>query len=381
MSECPAGESHPRGRTSTFMRTDLHAVIMAGGSGTRFWPASRHDRPKQLLPLAAGKTLIEATVDRLAPLVPEERRWIVTNPTQAAKIATTLPSFPSSQIIVEPAPRDTAACIALTVARLEARSPGAVVAVLPSDHLIRPTERFVELLERGVEVASDRRTLVTFGIKPTWPATGFGYIEPGAPLVDGPPGSHSIARFREKPNLGTAREFIASGRFLWNSGIFVWTTDALLAAMDVGSPALAACTRRMIDAARDGDEDAVAEAFDQAPRTSFDFAVMEKAPHAAVVEADYEWSDVGSFLALDTVVPPDDKGNVLALFDGADSSLLDARDCVVYAEGPRTVALLGTNDLVCVAVGDAVLVCPKHRIDDMKSLVQQLRDEGRDALL
>ncbi|MCA8941746.1 MAG: mannose-1-phosphate guanylyltransferase [Planctomycetes bacterium] len=361
---------------------NLHAVIMAGGSGTRFWPASRQDRPKQLLPLApGGKTLIEATVDRLAPLVDPEHLWIVTNPTQVDRLKSIMESFDESQVIVEPEPRDTAACIGLSVAKLEAADPNAVVAIVPSDHVITPTERFVDLLRRGAEVASDGRTIVLFGVKPTRPATGFGYIEPGAPIEGAPEGAREILRFREKPNLDTAREFVTSGRFLWNSGIFLMTAQALLTAMDVGSPALAKATRAMIDASRTGDQAAVQAAFCSAPRMSVDYAVMEKAPHAAVIEADLSWSDLGSFLALDTIATPDKQGNVCRLMDGAEATMLDARDCVVYAEGERTVALLGTHDLVCVAVDDAVLVCPKHRIDDMKSLVQKLRDERRENLL
>lgn len=361
---------------------NLHAVIMAGGSGTRFWPASRQNRPKQLLPLApGGKTLIEATVDRLTPLVDPRHLWVVTNPTQVDRLKSIMESFDQAQVIVEPEPRDTAACIALSIARLEAADPGAVVAIVPSDHVIEPTERFVELMQRGAELASDGRTIVLFGVKPTRPATGFGYIEPGAPIPEGPDGARRIARFREKPNLDTAREFVSSGRFLWNSGIFLMTASALLDAMDVGSPALAESTRAMIEATRSGDMAALETAFKSAPRMSVDYAVMEKAPHAAVLEADLSWSDLGSFLALGTIAPPDQNGNVQRLMDGASASMLDARDCVVYAEGKRTVALLGTHDLVCVAVGDAVLVSPKHRIDDMKSLVQQLRDEQRDELL
>ncbi len=361
---------------------NIHAVIMAGGSGTRFWPASRLNRPKQLLPLAkGGQTLIEATVDRLRSLVAPEHLWIVTNPSQVELLREIMTSFDERQIIVEPEPRDTAACIALSIARLEAIDPGAVIAMLPSDHVIEPTDVFVDLLERGAEIASDKRTLVTFGIRPTRPATGFGYIEPGDPLDSGVDGAHKIRRFREKPNLDTAREFVSSGRFLWNSGIFVWTAEAILAAMDVGNPELASATREMIDAARGEDHAGVEDAFRRAPKVSVDYAVMENAPSAAVIEADLKWSDLGSFRALGTVFPEDSSGNVEALMDGAKATLLDARDCVVYGEGERMIAMLGTHDLVCVAVGDAVLVCPKHRIDDMKSLVQQLRDEGRDDLL
>lgn len=364
------------------MQPHHHAVIMAGGSGTRFWPASRLDRPKQLLPLAGdGRTLIEATVERMAAVVPRANIWIITNPRQVAGIQTALPGFDRDRIIVEPEPRDTAAAVALSLASLEARAPGATMAVVPSDHLIEPIDRFAALMRCAFEVAEDDKTLTTFGIRPTYPATGFGYIEPGDPHPCDGADAWSIARFREKPDLETAREFLASGKQLWNSGMFVWTNKALMSAIETSNPELARATREMIGACEREDAAARDAAFRSAPKISFDYAVMERAEHAAVIATDFDWSDLGSFLALDSIAAPDGDGNVEALFEGARAALHDAKDCTVYGEGPRTVAMLGTQGLVCVAVDDAVLVCPKDRVDDMKALVQQLRERGQDELL
>jgi mannose-1-phosphate guanylyltransferase len=355
----------------------LHAVILAGGSGTRFWPASRGHRPKQFLPLAGGqRTLLQATVERLRGLVPVDRLWIVTNPQQAGGVLAAAPGFPPEQVIVEPHARDTAPCVALAAARIEARDPGAVHVVLPADHRIEPAAAFQRLLERGAELAADGRTLVTFGIQPARPATGFGYIELGAQLDGGQPAAYRVARFREKPDVATARAFVESGRFLWNSGIFVWTAAALLAAMRAGHRDLLAAAERMAAACRAGDDQALAAAFAAAPKTSIDYAVMERAPQVAVVRADLRWDDLGSFVTLGAEFAPDAAGNVQVAGAGARLLLEDARGCVAYAEGRRVVALFGVHDLVVVAVDDAVLVCPKDRAEDLKALVQRLREQG-----
>ncbi len=365
--------------------TQLHAVIMAGGSGTRFWPASRQKRPKQFLPLAHGVPLIQATVDRLRGLVDPDRIWIVTNRTQARPMQKLLRDFPAGRIIVEPEARDTAPCVALSVAHIAAREPDATLITLPADHVITPTDDFQHLLRRGAELASDQRTLVTFGIAPTFPATGYGYIETGEPLDQGEPKAFRAVRFREKPDLATAEQFVQSGRFLWNSGIFVWSVTAIRAAMAHGSPELAAACEAMTTALHNPDFAARARscnaAFRRAPKKSVDYAVMEHARHVAVIRADVRWDDVGAFTALGAVAPTDALGNVALGIDGASHVACESRDNIVYAEGKRTVALFGVRDLVVVAVGDAVLVCPKDRAADLKVLVEQVKAEGRKDLL
>ena len=360
---------------------NLHAIIMAGGSGTRFWPASRAARPKQFLPLADGQPLIRAAVERMAGCCTPDRIWIVTNATQARALPDILPELPTSQIIVEPEARDTAPCIALATATVQARDPSAIMAVLPADHVITPKDAFCAMIERGAAIAADQETLVTFGVKPTYPATGYGYIECGEALDDAQPPARKADRFREKPDLPTAEQFLASGNFLWNSGIFVWSAAAVRAAMKVGKPELLECTDRLLAGIEQGDEDAVTKAFRSAPKISIDFAVMEQAPKVAVVDAIIDWNDVGSFPGLDGVAPEDDQGNATLLCDGAQHIAVESTGNTIYAEGSRTVALFGADNLVVVAVGDAVMVCPRDKADELKKLVDHVKQLGRTDLL
>lgn len=361
--------------------SSLHAIVMAGGSGTRFWPASRTARPKQFLPLAHGKLLIQATIDRLVGLCDPANVWIVTNPLQARTLAKLLPDFPRDHVIVEPEARDTAPCVALATATIAARDPDATMIVLPADHVIEPVAEFHRMLRRGAALAADDTTLVTFGVTPTSPATGYGYIECGAPLDGAAPRAFAAQRFREKPDLATAQQFLATGGFLWNSGIFVWTVKGIRRAMANSHPELAAATDRMIQSVAKGQRAQVTRIFKKAPKTSIDYAIMEKAKQVAVVEATVRWDDVGSFPALTAVGQGDDAENFALLTGGAAQIALQSQGNIVYAEGPRTVALFGVQDLVVVAVGDAVLVCPKHRAADLKVLVEHVRAKGRTDLL
>jgi mannose-1-phosphate guanylyltransferase len=352
---------------------------MAGGSGTRFWPASRSARPKQMLPLAAGVPLITATIDRLAGLVAPERTWVVTNAAQVDGLRALVPALPRAQFVVEPEPRDTAPCIALAAATIAAREPRATMVAMPADHVITPVATFHAAVRRAATLAADDRTLVTFGVQPTRPATGFGYIECGARLDDGAPAACRAARFREKPDADTAAAFLAAGTFLWNSGIFVWTIPALLAAMRTTAPELGAATERMIAGGAAG-PDAVAAAFRTAPRTSIDFAVMERAERVAVVRADFGWNDVGGFTALDTVVDGDGDGNHALLAAGSAFLPCQSTRNLVFAEGGRTVCLFGVDDLVVVDTDDAVMVCPRARADELKQLVEHVRSRHPELL-
>lgn len=360
---------------------NLHAVIMAGGSGTRFWPASRRLRPKQFLPLVSGKPLLQTTLDRIAGLVPPECTWIVTNAELARQLKRIVPGFPRQQVLVEPESRDTAPCLALATAHIAARDTEATMLVMPADHVIPDTRAFHRLVRRGVKLAADSRTLVTFGVTPTHPATGYGYLETGARLDQAAPAAFAARRFREKPDLPTARRFLKKGGFLWNSGIFVWTTRALRSAMARANPALAAGTETMLAAVKAGRRQALARAFRALPRTSIDYGVMEQAAHTAVVKADLCWDDVGSFPALTAVGERDADGNVQVLGACSTALSLDSRDNVVYAEGKQTVALFGVHDLVVVSVDDVVMVCPKDRAPNLKELVEHARRHGREDLL
>jgi mannose-1-phosphate guanylyltransferase len=366
--------------------SSLHAIIMAGGSGTRFWPASRAGRPKQFLPLARGTPLLQATIERLAGLCDRDHVWIVTNATQAKALPKLLPDFPRDHVIVEPEARDTAPCVALATATIAARDPQATMVLLPADHVIEPATTFQQMLRRGAAIAADNETLVTFGVPPTYPATGYGYVECGTALDELQPHAFAARRFREKPDLATAQQFLADGGFLWNSGIFVWTVPAIRAAMAAGNEALATATSALITAltkgsAGKGSKSAVKRAFQSAPKTSIDYAILEHASRIAVVEATVRWDDVGTFPALSSVGTGDDANNFAVLTAGASQITLQSEGNLVYAEGKRTVALFGVHDLVVVAVGDAVMVCPKNRAADLKALVDHVRAQGRTDLL
>jgi mannose-1-phosphate guanylyltransferase len=358
----------------------MHAVIMAGGSGTRFWPASRRTRPKQLLPLASGRSLIQTTVERVRDLAGPDRTWIVTNPRQLDPMLTALNEFPREQIIVEPEPRDTAPCVALAAAVIEARDPGATMAVMPADHLIDAPERFQADLEQAARLAQDDTTLVTFGIPPTYPATGFGYIELGNALPQ-VTGAFDVLRFREKPDQTTAQTFLESGQFLWNSGIFVWNFVSLTRAMETACPELAICTHTMLAAARVDDDAARDAAFQQAPRISVDYAVMEKAEHVAVIRATFGWDDLGSFAALGALADRDLHGNITVNQSAAAVLQLQSERCTAYTEGAQTIALFGVRDLIVVNTPDVVLVCPRDRAEDIKEFIRHLQHIGRDDLL
>lgn len=359
----------------------LHALVMAGGSGTRFWPASRAARPKQFLPLVGGTPMIAATIDRLDGLCGPDRVWVATSKRLGKPITKLLPALLPDRLILEPEARDTAPCIALAAARIAAIDPQATMLVLPADHVITPVDAFQAMLRAGAAIADDGATLVTFGVPPTFPATGFGYVECGAELPGQPLPSYAVRRFREKPDRATAEGFLRSGGFLWNSGIFAWRVDAILQAMRAADPELGAAADAMVAAARKGDKAALQRAFLKAPKRSIDYAVMEKAAKVAVVRAPIRWDDVGSFPALAAIAAPDADGNVAVVADGASHLPLQSSGNIVYADGPRTVALFGVRDLVVVAVDDAVLVCPKERAQDLKALVEHVRNSGRADLL
>lgn len=363
----------------------VHAVIMAGGSGTRFWPASRQIRPKQLLPLASGTPMIAAAIERLNGICAPENIWIVTNETQKKAVGKLLLDFPIDQVLIEPEARDTAPCIAFAMATIAARDPDATLVVLPADQVIDPIPEFERMVTRARAIAADKKTLVTFGIPPTFAATGYGYVELGEALsagaADGAPRAFVTQSFREKPDEATAQQFVDSGKFWWNSGIFVFELAAMHSAFAAHEPALATATDQMTDAIKNDDRAAVSKAFGEAPKTSIDFAIMEKAEHIAVVECTANWDDIGSFPALARIEPADEAGNHNSLHDGGSATALESKGNIVYAEGQRTVALFGVEDLVVVAVDDAVLVCPKDRASELKSMVEHIKKQGRNDLL
>jgi mannose-1-phosphate guanylyltransferase len=355
-----------------------HAVILAGGRGTRFWPLSRRRRPKQLLDLTADGPLLAATVARIEPAVPRERQWIITGADLTEGVVDALPAFPRDHIIGEPIGRNTAAAVGLAAAVLQEQDGDVPFAVLPSDHLIAPALTFCSALERALEIAGHTDLLLTFGIAPTRPETGYGYIEAGPELANAAP-ARTVVAFAEKPDRATAQRYLSGGRHLWNSGMFVWRAGVVLAGLRQHLPQ---AVEPLVGVARAGApgtarfEAALKTAYGDLPSISIDYALMERAANVAVLPAAFEWNDVGHWIAMRDLWPRDSAGNaargrVLAL---------DSGGCIVY--GPdRLTALVGIKDLIVVHTPDVTLVCSADRAQDVRRLIEELERSGDDRYL
>ena len=342
-----------------------HAVLLAGGSGTRFWPLSRARRPKQFLPLATDKTLLAETSARVEELAGAAHTWVVCGRDHAAAAREALPTLPPAHLVVEPAARNTAPAIGLAAVEVSREDPSATLVVLPSDHHIAQPEAFREALRTAVRVAQGG-DLVTLGIPPTRPETGYGYLRRGAEREKG---VYAVEAFVEKPDAATAGKYLRDPAYSWNAGIFVFRADALLEAIREHLPAVHEALARI---ARD--PAALAEAFPRVPSISIDYGVMEKAKRIALVDpGPIGWSDVGSFAALSEVRTLDARGNVLS----GDALAIDSDGCVVLSEGGRLVAAVGLGNMCVIDSGDAVLVVPKDRAQDVRKVVDALRAIGR----
>jgi mannose-1-phosphate guanylyltransferase len=356
----------------------VHAVILAGGSGTRFWPASRRHTPKQLLPLggSADVPLIAATLQRLRPLIPDERVWVSTGAALVTATAATLPTVPATHMLAEPVARNTAPAIGWATATIARQDPDALVAVLPADHAIADEEAFRGVVTRALR-AAEGGWLATIGVVPTRPDTGYGYIEVGELLAAAGEGVHAAARFVEKPNRTTAGGYLAGGRHLWNAGMFFFRAKAMLAAIEKHLPALARGLDAIDAAARAGNEAAVlAQVFPTLPSISIDHGVMEKAERIAVVPGDFGWNDVGSWEATWEMSARDDSGNSLpegSIAVDAKNNLV--RDMSLTAQKKRW-ALVGVSDLVVVETDDAVLVISREKAQDVRAVVEALTKRG-----
>ncbi len=356
-------------------RHDLAVVIMAGGSGTRFWPLSTDTRPKQFLVLFGDRSMIQLTWDRVIGLVPRERVFVLTNARYVPLVREQLPDLPVDNIIGEPMARDTAGAVALATAICRGRFGDPVMTVLTADHLIQPTERFHDTLLSAARGARESGALYTFGIAPSFPATGYGYLEAGEAVGEGERADHfELEGFREKPDLATAREFLKSRRYAWNSGMFVWNTSAIHDALRRFLPAHAGIVETLAEADLTPDWEAALEAaFEPLPKISIDYGVMEKADRVRMVRATFEWSDVGDWLALETFHEPDGEGNR----GSGRIRPLSASTNAVFCEDPdETVALVGVRDLIVVRAGGRTLVAHRTATEAVKDLVNRLREDG-----
>lgn len=343
----------------------LHIFIMAGGSGERFWPLSRTKLPKHLLRLLGDQTLLETTVRRVEGLVPWERVYVLTNAAQAEAVRTELPFLPAENVLVEPEKRDTAPACALAAGLARARDPEAVCALLPADAMIHNVAVFQRQFRRAAVLAAESGALLTFAIPPTGPSTAFGYLHLGDAVGE----ALRVVRFVEKPDLPTAEEYYRSGQYGWNAGMFLWKADVFLGELDRLAPELAAFVR---DFPADDPTAYLAERFASLPKISVDYAVMEKASEVLAMKAQYDWDDVGSWTALPAHLGHDDDGNTLR----GDVVPFAAKNNVVLSTG-RTVALCGVEDLVVVETADAVLVCHRDAVQDIKKLQPLLKESLR----
>lgn len=356
----------------------MHAVIMAGGVGTRFWPRSRRRRPKQLLPIAGSASMIRLTVDRVRPLLEPDAILVVTNAEQADAIRDELPELPPENVLVEPCGRNTAPCIGLAAAVLKARGADhETMVVLPADHVVASPDAFRTVLRAGDALLGQQDVLLTLGIQPSRPETGYGYIHMGDDTTRvGEQTFRRVQRFVEKPELAVARRLVADGQHLWNSGMFVWRVDRIRRELRRHVPNLEPGLDRLETAYGTSRWEArLNDAYSGFPSISIDYGVLEKAAEVWVAPVDIGWSDVGSWASLAELRDADAEGNVLS--EG--SVAVDARNTIVEA-GERTVVLLGVSDLIVVDAGDAVLVCHRDRAQQVGEIPGELRRRGKESL-
>lgn len=349
------------------MSANLHVLILAGGSGERFWPCSRRARPKQLLKLFSDRTMLEETVARVRAVVPAERIYVLTNREQESGVRAACPGLPAENIVAEPAKRDTAPAVALGVGLVLRRDPHAVMAVLPADHLIKDGDAFRHDLLAGAQAAFESGALLTIGIKPTWACPGFGYIEQGR-RVSTDPEIHEVKRFREKPDAEMAEAFLKQGNFRWNAGMFIWSIPAIMGELAKNAPELAAFVARMRTAQ---DLGALLDAdFPRLPKISIDYAILEKASHVLELEATFDWDDVGSWPAVARHLEHKETN--------ASNCALTAHEAthnIIYASQTKHIALIGVQDLIVIDTGDALLVCHRGEAENIKKLVPRIPEE------
>ncbi|MGN0580416.1 MAG: mannose-1-phosphate guanylyltransferase [Ruminococcus sp.] len=352
----------------------ITAVIMAGGRGERFWPKSRNSRPKQFLSLTAdGETMIQKTVNRLLPIVEYEDIFIVTNAAYIGLVKEQLPGIPEENILAEPCARNTAPCIAFAAAVIGRKYDDAVMLVLPSDHLIGFEDMYISTLKKAVDVSLEDKNLVTIGITPNYPETGYGYINFGEECGS----AYKVKRFVEKPDLPTAKEYLASGKYLWNSGMFVWKISSVMANLKEFMPGIYEGAIRIGEAfGSSGFEEVLVREFSAFTSESIDFGIMEKASDIYTIPGNFGWDDVGSWLAVERINEVDDSKNYI---EGNVISIGSERATI--CGGKRLIAAVGVEDIIIVDTDDAVLICSKNNTQDVKKVIAQLKESGRNELV
>jgi mannose-1-phosphate guanylyltransferase len=347
---------------------------MAGGTGTRFWPASRNDEPKQLLQLVGEETMLWQTVDRLGDLAPKDRQLIVTNKRLVKTIREQLPKLPAAAIVGEPCKRDTAPCIGLAALMVSRDDPDATMVVMPADHVIRPAEVFQAAIRQAVAmVEASPKRIVTFGIRPSYPAEIFGYIHRGEALKSTGAPAYRVQKFKEKPDGATAKKYLESGEYYWNSGIFVWHAETILGALRERQPEMLGHLEKIVKAWDSSERESVLEReFTAIKPISIDYAVMEHATDVAVIEAPFEWDDLGGWQSLARLVEQDQDANAIV----GKHLGLNSQGTIVRTSDNHLVVTLGLKDVIVVHTPNATLVADKHSEEQIRQVVKKLEELG-----
>ncbi|HNR93677.1 MAG TPA: sugar phosphate nucleotidyltransferase [Kiritimatiellia bacterium] len=356
-------------------RSNFYAVILAGGKGERFWPLSTSRVPKQFLSLVGEKPLLAQAIDRLEGLIAPDNVFVLTNADLIGPARESAPGLPAENIVGEPVGRDTAAAIALGAALVKKRDPNAAFAVLTADHVMGDLDVYRQTLADACSLALEEDVLITIGIRPSEPSTAYGYIEAGEEFRKSSAGTRFLKaeRFVEKPDAATAAEYVSSGKFAWNSGMFIWSVKAIEKALRIHRLPLYQMMQNLAPAIGTGAfKDALADAFGALEKISIDYAVMEKADNVLMAEGSFAWDDVGSWPALENHFPKDDRGNTVI----GQMESVGAENSIVFSRG-RLTALVGVENLIVVQAEGATLICARDKAQDIKQLVQKLRDSGK----
>ncbi len=359
-----------------------YGVIMAGGGGTRFWPLSRKERPKQLLNLSGKDIMVNETIDRIAMSVGKENIFIVTNETQAQLMKTeTAGRMSEEKILAEPAARNTAACIGYAAMEIVKKYEDGIMCVLPSDQFVKDEEEFTKVMNAAIAAATETDMLVTIGISPTFAATGYGYIctekESAAQIGNTGKQYLKVKEFVEKPDEETAAEYLASGNYAWNSGMFIWKASTILKKFETLLPDIYACLVEIGEAMGTPGEAAVIQRiYPEIPKISIDYGIMERSKDVLMIAGDFGWNDIGSLDMLGIAKPADENGNVVY----GEQIHLDTKNCILYGRD-KLIATIGVENLIVIQEKDAVLICDKNRAQDVKKLTDMLVSDGKEQYL
>ncbi|HEY9002615.1 MAG TPA: mannose-1-phosphate guanylyltransferase [Mucilaginibacter sp.] len=353
------------------MNKDYYAIIMAGGIGSRFWPISRTSHPKQFIDiLGTGKTLIQNTYERFLKICPKENIYIVTNENYLDLVKTQLPDIADQQVLTEPVMRNTAPCIAYGCFKIESINPNASIVVAPSDHLILDEAAFITAIEKSLKIATENQCLITLGIMPSRPDTGYGYIQYTDQILG--EDFHKVKTFTEKPTLDIAKTFIQSGDFLWNAGIFIWSADAILKAFNRYLPEM---NEIFADAKpvynSDNERNHINKAYLQCTNISIDYGIMEKADNVYVLPSEFGWSDLGTWASIYQLAEKDYVGNVVIPSEKV--IMYDSSNCMVNVPGDKLVILQGLHDYIVVESNNTLLICPRDQEQNVKQVVADVK--------